>query len=56
LFNNRDNVQWDEEMEEKAKEAVQNNSASVVNPERREVLEKEANSFWDKFYGVHQNK
>jgi hypothetical protein len=49
-------VEWDEEMEQNARDAVEKNSTSLVDEDKIHLLEKDANSFWDKFYGIHQNK
>lgn len=54
--NFRDDVEWDEELEEEAKRAVEKNTASQMDDEKRMVLDRDADSFWDKFYGIHQNK
>ncbi|KAM7356590.1 methyltransferase-like protein isoform 2-T2 [Cochliomyia hominivorax] len=51
-----DNVEWDEEQEQQALEAVVKNS-SIKMPEPDRVKFKcEAERFWDLFYGVHQNR
>jgi len=52
----RDDVTWDEELEQQARDAVSKNSQSLVDPDKVGVLERDAHSFWDKFYGIHQNK
>lgn len=56
MFFFRDNVEWDDEQEEKAREAVAKNSQKFMSDEDRILYENEAGKFWDKFYGVHQNK
>ncbi|XP_023305207.2 methyltransferase-like protein [Lucilia cuprina] len=51
-----DNVEWDEEQEQQALQAVAKNS-TVKMPETDKVkFKSEADKFWDSFYGVHQNR
>ncbi|XP_026734555.1 methyltransferase-like protein [Trichoplusia ni] len=51
-----DNVDWDEEQEEVAKEKVQQNSQIVFSEERLKSLEDDADKHWDAFYDIHQNR
>ncbi|XP_076065167.1 methyltransferase-like protein isoform X2 [Oratosquilla oratoria] len=51
-----DNVEWDEEQENHAKEMVARNSDIIMTNEDILKLEEEAGSQWDAFYGIHQNK
>jgi hypothetical protein len=43
-------------LEEQARNAVAKNTVSIMDPVEREMLERDAHSFWDKFYNIHQNK
>lgn len=52
----RDNVEWDEEQEKQAEQAVQKNSTQKMNSEESQKFQNEADKFWDSFYGVHQNR
>ena len=51
-----DNVEWGEEQEREAREAVARAAAARLDPEAAEVLEQRAAEHWDKFYSVHQNR
>ncbi|KAJ8681353.1 hypothetical protein QAD02_017140 [Eretmocerus hayati] len=51
-----DNVVWDTEQEAKAKQMVQSNSEITATPEDIAKYEAEADKYWDKFYGIHQNR
>ena len=51
-----DNVEWGEEQEREAQEAVARAAAARLDPEAAEVLEQRAAEHWDKFYSVHQNR
>lgn len=51
-----DNVEWDEEQERSALESVQKNSTVKMAEPDAAKLEREADSNWDRFYGVHQNR
>ncbi|KAJ2949036.1 hypothetical protein O0L34_g5978 [Tuta absoluta] len=51
-----DNVQWDEEQENAAKEKVQQNSQVTFSEERLKDLEENADKHWDAFYDIHQNR
>ncbi|KAH8301078.1 hypothetical protein KR018_000523, partial [Drosophila ironensis] len=55
-FNAWDHVQWDEEQELAAQEAVAKNSASRVNEQDKDRFQTEAPKFWDSFYGIHDNR
>jgi len=51
-----DDVEWDEDQEQNAKEQVAKNSTCNFNPEEVEKLKTEADQQWDKFYSIHQNR
>ncbi|XP_021956311.1 tRNA N(3)-methylcytidine methyltransferase METTL2 isoform X2 [Folsomia candida] len=51
-----DDVEWDSELEEQARNAVEKNSAYLMEVDKRYNLERNADSNWDKFYSIHQNK
>ncbi|KFM69621.1 Methyltransferase-like protein, partial [Stegodyphus mimosarum] len=51
-----DDVEWDEELTKIAEEKIKLNSSLIVSPEEQEMYETEAGLFWDKFYGIHQNR
>mgnify|MGYP002628395808 CR=1 FL=1 len=51
-----DNVEWGEEQEREAREAVERSSGCLVAGELAEQYEEKAGEFWDKFYSVHQNR
>lgn len=51
-----DNVQWDEEQEKLAFEKVQENSAKAMPSEQVSKYINEADSNWNAFYNIHQNK
>ncbi|XP_013100280.1 tRNA N(3)-methylcytidine methyltransferase Mettl2 isoform X2 [Stomoxys calcitrans] len=51
-----DNVEWDEEQEQKALEAVQKNSTVTMPDDDKIKFKSDADKFWDSFYGVHQNR
>ncbi|XP_015598260.1 methyltransferase-like protein 2-A isoform X2 [Cephus cinctus] len=51
-----DNVQWDEEQENEARQRVADNSVVTASSEEILKFDKEADVFWDKFYGIHQNR
>lgn len=51
----RDNVVWDEEQEELARQKVAENS-EVIASQESEKYENDANKYWDKFYDIHQNR
>lgn len=55
-FNFRDNVQWDEEQEQAAKEKVEQNSQVTMSTEQLKDLEANAGKHWDAFYDIHQNR
>lgn len=56
IFEWRDNVTWDEEQEEQARLKVQENSEVLASGEQILKYENEAEKFWDKFYGIHNNR
>ncbi|XP_075162544.1 methyltransferase-like protein isoform X2 [Haematobia irritans] len=51
-----DNVEWDDEQEQQALEAVQKNSTMKMADEDKIKFKSDADKFWDSFYGVHQNR
>lgn len=52
----RDDVQWDDEQEANALAKVELNSTVIMSKEEVENFESNADSFWDAFYDIHQNK
>lgn len=55
-FLKRDNVTWDEEQERLVQQKVNENSVVTVSSEELLKYETEANKYWDKFYGIHNDK
>ncbi|XP_011339226.1 methyltransferase-like protein 2-A isoform X2 [Ooceraea biroi] len=53
--NTWDNVTWNEEQEKWAQEKVDENSAVTVSSDQLLKYETEADKYWDKFYGIHNN-
>lgn len=51
-----DNAKWDETQEQQAREKVRKNSEVILSQELQEKYEEEASKYWDKFYGIHQNR
>ncbi|CAK1580241.1 unnamed protein product [Parnassius mnemosyne] len=51
-----DNVQWDANQEQAAKEKVQQNSEVTFTEEHLKDLEDNADKYWDAFYDIHQNR
>ncbi|XP_051172674.1 tRNA N(3)-methylcytidine methyltransferase METTL2 [Leptopilina boulardi] len=51
-----DNVTWDEEQEETARQKVAENSSILASSELTLKYETEAGNYWDKFYEIHQNR
>ena len=51
-----DNVEWGEEQEREAQEAVAQSAKKLVSPNQAEEYEIKAGEFWDKFYSIHQNR
>jgi len=51
-----DNVEWGEEQEREAQEAVAKSAKNLVSPNQAEEYEIKAGEFWDKFYSIHQNR
>ncbi|XP_043281958.1 tRNA N(3)-methylcytidine methyltransferase METTL2 isoform X2 [Venturia canescens] len=51
-----DNVIWDEKQLCFAKRKVADNSSKMASSEESERYEKDANKYWDKFYGIHKNR
>lgn len=47
---------WDKEQEEIAQKKVLENSSVTAPTEQIDKYDKEANKYWDKFYGIHQNR
>ena len=52
----RDNVVWDEEQQKLAQIKVNENSTIILSDEKIQEYEKAADKYWDKFYGIHENK
>lgn len=55
LILKRDNVTWDEEQERLAQQKVDENSIVTMSSEQLFKYETEADKYWDKFYGIHNN-
>uniref|UniRef100_A0A1A9V480 tRNA N(3)-methylcytidine methyltransferase n=1 Tax=Glossina austeni TaxID=7395 RepID=A0A1A9V480_GLOAU len=55
-FNAWDNVEWDDEQENQASQAVFENSSEKMNRNESAKFKTEANKYWDSFYEVHQNR
>ncbi|XP_076326131.1 methyltransferase-like protein isoform X1 [Tachypleus tridentatus] len=51
-----DNVEWSTEQEASAQERVSKNSEVRVPESLQEKYETEASEYWNKFYGIHQNR
>ncbi|XP_014203499.1 methyltransferase-like protein 2-A [Copidosoma floridanum] len=51
-----DNVVWDKEQEKVAQHKVEENSTVLASEEEIAKYESEADKYWDKFYGIHQNR
>ncbi|XP_033205049.1 methyltransferase-like protein [Bombus vancouverensis nearcticus] len=51
-----DNVVWDEEQQKLAQLKVNENSTIILSDERIQEYESKADKYWDKFYGIHENK
>ncbi|XP_043492110.1 tRNA N(3)-methylcytidine methyltransferase METTL2 isoform X2 [Polistes fuscatus] len=51
-----DNVSWDKEQEELAQMKVNDNSTVTLSMETLLKYENEADQYWDKFYGIHNNR
>ncbi|KAL6427006.1 hypothetical protein ACFW04_009301 [Cataglyphis niger] len=51
-----DNVTWDKEQEKLAQQKVDENSIVTISYEEFLKYETEADKYWDKFYGIHNNK
>ncbi|OAD58311.1 Methyltransferase-like protein 2-A [Eufriesea mexicana] len=51
-----DNVIWDEEQQNLAQQKVNENSTIILSEEKIEEYECKADKYWDKFYGIHENK
>lgn len=52
----RDDVKWDNEQEQEALKKVQQNSIVKLSSEEIEKYDSQANTFWDSFYDIHENK
>lgn len=55
-MDDRDNVKWDDEQEKYAAACVEKNSAVRMTADECDRFEQQADSFWDAFYDIHQNK
>ncbi|XP_043787770.1 tRNA N(3)-methylcytidine methyltransferase METTL2 isoform X1 [Apis laboriosa] len=51
-----DNIIWDEEQQNLAKQKVNENSSITMSDKKIWEYEHEAYKYWDKFYGIHENK
>lgn len=51
-----DNVVWDEEQEKSAQLIAEKQLKARLPQEKLEEFEQKADSYWDKFYGIHQNR
>ena len=51
-----DNVEWGEDQEREAEEAVAKGAKTLVSSNQAEEYEMKAGEFWDKFYSIHQNR
>uniref|UniRef100_T2M6X6 tRNA N(3)-methylcytidine methyltransferase n=1 Tax=Hydra vulgaris TaxID=6087 RepID=T2M6X6_HYDVU len=51
-----DDVEWDSDLEDKAKQKIQFNSTVTFSAEELELYEIEADKYWNSFYCQHQNK
>ncbi|KAK0085570.1 hypothetical protein PV325_004842 [Microctonus aethiopoides] len=51
-----DNVQWNDEQQKLAEKKVAENSVISVTEDQLEKYEKDADKYWDEFYGIHQNR
>ncbi|KOC59621.1 Methyltransferase-like protein 2-A [Habropoda laboriosa] len=51
-----DNVTWDEEQQKLAQQKVNENSNVILSNEKIQEYEHQADKYWDKFYGIHENK
>ncbi|CAG0891298.1 unnamed protein product [Darwinula stevensoni] len=51
-----DNIAWSDEQIERAQAKVMEISSEVLDSDSQRCYEDEADKFWDKFYGVHQNR
>lgn len=49
-------MEWDEEQEEQALQAVVKNSSVKMPETDKDRFKNDADKFWDSFYGVHQNR
>lgn len=49
-------MEWDEEQEQQAHEAVQKNSSIKMTDDDNVKFKSDADKFWYCFYGVHQNR
>uniref|UniRef100_UPI00398F7D2F tRNA N(3)-cytidine methyltransferase METTL2 n=1 Tax=Pristiophorus japonicus TaxID=55135 RepID=UPI00398F7D2F len=51
-----DNVEWSEEQETAARKKVEENCIRLVSSEKRAEYESKANSYWNDFYKIHENR
>lgn len=56
LFIFRDNVKWDEQQEQLAKESVSKNSVVTLTDDEKKKYDKESHQFWNSFYDIHENR
>ncbi|XP_050419469.1 tRNA N(3)-methylcytidine methyltransferase METTL2 [Patella vulgata] len=51
-----DNVVWDEDQEQEAKQKTLEQAAHALSLDEQEKYDTKADVFWDDFYGIHQNR
>ncbi|KAL5007253.1 hypothetical protein ScPMuIL_016059 [Solemya velum] len=51
-----DNVVWDDEQEQDARQKIKQQELTQASPQDREKYEKDADRYWNDFYSQHQNK
>ncbi|XP_048416602.2 tRNA N(3)-methylcytidine methyltransferase METTL2 [Stegostoma tigrinum] len=51
-----DNVEWSEEQEAAARKKVEENCTQLVSPDKQVEYETKANSYWNDFYKIHENR
>lgn len=52
----RDNVEWDPELVEQAKQKIEKQSRTLMPEEKATELNEHADNYWNKFYTIHENK
>jgi len=51
-----DHVEWDDEQKQLAAEKVATNSTTKMDAEVAQGYDRDANKYWDAFYGIHNNR